>query len=129
VGVILQPNNTIDDVMINWWNWRPTVNLLLQAGAISSGEAECLSIALGTIEVSGQQAIRMADAVDAALLLLVNPGDRLLLNGQVTVAPPVHPVFRPGSDAHDMWDWYGAQRSWLETFSTFCRLSGGFTPL
>lgn len=123
MGVVLEPNDLTDDVRINWWNWRPTVALLLRSGVVSEDLAERLNKNLGGGTVTAREAHAIADAVDVVLQGLTRPEDRLLLDGTVTNKPPEHdglPV---------EFDWYGASRTWLETFTDFCRQSGGFTAL
>ena len=38
MGVILVAVNG-GDVQVNWWNWRPTLELLVRAGVVTSEEA------------------------------------------------------------------------------------------
>ena len=72
---------------------------------------------------AAEQAVRMAETVEGILASLSRTEDRVLLDGTVTDAPPSDPSLPVD------WDWYGAERPWLESFVAFCRRSEGFTPL
>ncbi|HSK95484.1 MAG TPA: hypothetical protein VK891_02615 [Euzebyales bacterium] len=122
MGVILEPHDDTTDLMVNWWNWRPTVALLLRAGVIPDDLAERMHAGVGAADVSADQALAMAEVVHTLAADLAE-GERVLLDGTVTDRPPAHdhlPV---------EYDWYGAHRDWLRSFADFCRRSGGFTPL
>jgi hypothetical protein len=122
MGVILEPHHDTEDLMVNWWNWRPTVALLLRAGVISDDLAERMHAGVGVADVNATQALAMADVIDVLLADLAK-GERVLLDGTITDRPPAHdhlPVEL---------DWYGAERRWLVSFADFCRRCGGFRPL
>lgn len=122
VGVILEPINNTPDLQVNWWNWRPTVAILVRAGVVHDDLAERLNVGIGAADITDAQAIAIADAIDAQLAS-VPEGHRVLLEGEVTDQGPAR-LTLPAE-----YDWYGAERDWLLRFVEFCRRSGGFTPL
>jgi hypothetical protein len=121
VTVILVPVSAIEDVQVNWWNWRPTVELLRRDGVITAEHAERMHVGMGAMCVPANLAMRIADAIEVVLPTLSEPDERVLLDGAVTAEEPFDPNL-PGDS-----DWYGARRAWLQTFLHFCRASGGFT--
>jgi hypothetical protein len=118
VGVILIAANG-DDVAVNWWNWRPTVDLLVREGVVTRQEGEQLCTNGVGARLGAAGAVRAADVVQEIVDQM--PGDgRLRRNGSVA---------RDASERHDMPvadRWYGAKRTWLATFSEFARTSNGF---
>ena len=122
VGVILSPNSDIGVIRANWWTWRPTVELLVRRGVVTADDGEWMHVAMGQIEFTDAQAVSMADAVASVLAEFDTERDRLMLDGSISARPPRHDHL-PAE-----WDWYGANREWLESFASFCRRSGGFTP-
>jgi hypothetical protein len=124
VAVILDPAHG-ESVTVNWWNWRPTVALLVRSGCLPGGERaeRCLANGCGG-HLSPAEALRAAEVVDR-LVKSMAPQDRLLLDGSVTDEPKDYS--RPVSEwDEETWDHYSASYEWLRRFAVFCRSSGGF---
>jgi hypothetical protein len=73
--------------MINWWNWRPIVALLVRAEILPAGEREerCSANGCGGC-LSDDEARRAADYLET-LIAGMRPGERLLHDGGVTSQP------------------------------------------
>src|SRR5262245_36613671 len=115
-----------DDMMINWWNWRPLVALLVRAGILPDGEREerCLANGCGG-GLSADEAARAADHVEA-LLDTMKPNERILLDGDTTDRPVDYQLSISEMDEEDIWNSYSVKSEVLRRFAEFCRRSGGF---
>ena len=123
---ILVPNQG-EDIQINGWNWRPTLELLFAAGVITEDDHERMGgQGLGG-KVDEAKALRIAEVVTRKLLSM-NPGERMLADLSVTKDPKQLVVFTPGmnTDDIDSNELYSTTYEWLETFVNFCRSSKGF---
>jgi hypothetical protein len=77
----------------------------------------------GCAEVSEAEARSVAQFLEERVLIAVRPGDRVLLDGQITDVPDDFRFYRqPAEHAKN----YSATEGWLRTFATFCRKCGGF---
>ena len=116
-----------EDLQVNAWNWRPTLQLLLALDAITEEDHELMGAqALGG-RVDSEKAGRIADAI-AQELKSMNPGERMQASLTVTKEPKELAVFFPSMSAPDIDvnELYSTSYEWLQTFEKFCRLSGGF---
>ena len=116
-----------EDLQINAWNWRPTLELLLEVNAISEEEYEVLGAQGCGGAVAKEKAVQIADAVGQKLTRM-NPEERIRADLSVPQEPKKLAVFSPKmeSDDIDVNELYSATYEWLETFAKFCRSSGGF---
>jgi hypothetical protein len=123
---ILVPNKG-EDVQINAWNWRPTVEFLRAENIITSDHADLLTCNGCGARVDANLATRMAAAVDDKLSTM-KPGERMRADLTVTAAPKTLAVFSPDMkpDDIDANELYSATHEWLATFRDFCRRSDGF---
>src|SRR5215470_6465214 len=123
---ILVPNEG-EDIQINAWNWRPTLELLFAAGVITEDE----HVRVGGQGLGGKvdeaKALLIAEVVQRKLLTM-KPGERMLADLSVSNEPKQPVVFSPGMKSDDMNnnELYSAMNEWLETFVEFCRYSKGF---
>ena len=123
---ILVPNQG-DDLQINAWNWRPTLELLYFSGAISEDDHQRMGgQGLGGM-VDEQKALLIAEVVTNKLLSM-NPGERMLANLSVSKKPKQLVVFKSNMKADDIDsnELYSTTYEWLDTFARFCRSSRGF---
>ena len=124
---ILVPK-TGEDVQINAWNWRPTVEFLRTENVITSDHAELLACSGCGATVNADLAQRMAAALEDKLSTM-KPVDRIRADLSVTDIPKEPQVFGPdiNPDDIDVTNLYSATYDWLVTFKDFCKRCGGFT--
>ena len=116
-----------EDLQVNAWNWRPTLELLLAANVITEDDHERMGAHGCSGKVDAEKASRIADAVMNKLVNM-NAGERMLADLSVTRKPKELAEFGPGVNADDIDEneLYSTTYEWLEKFSKFCRSSGGF---
>ena len=116
MSFILVPHRG-EDVQINGWNWRPTLQLLRTKGVLDDGMYERMSYQGCGGEADAELAARMADVVESKLAEM-RPGERMLADLGVTAKLKSGEIF-----AEDV---YSAMYDWLVRFRDFCRRCGGF---
>src|SRR6266550_1771683 len=126
MSFILVPSQG-EDIQVNAWNWRPTLELLLAANVITEDDHELMGAQGCGGKVDAEKASRIADVV-ADKLIRMAPGERLLANLAVSKEPKKLAEFGLGVDANgiDRNELYSTTYEWLEAFAKFCRSSGGF---
>lgn len=126
MSFILVPSKG-EDLQVNGWNWRPTLELLLAENVITEKDHELMSAQGCGGTVDKEKAEQIADAVTKKLIGM-NPGERMRANLSVTKEPKKLAEFSPdvNADGVDVNELYSATYEWLETFARFCRNSGGF---
>lgn len=126
MAVILVPTSG-DDLMINWWNWRPIVALLVRTGILPEGERaeRCSANGCGG-HLTVEEAARAAEHIEC-LVAAMKPGQRVLFDGEITDQPL--DFEKPISEwtKADEWNHYSAKYDVLKKLAAFCRASGGFT--
>jgi hypothetical protein len=126
MAFILTPKNG-EEIKINAWNWRPTLELLREAGLIDDDLYERMGTHGREARVDADMACRIAAFLDRRLGLM-KPGERIRADLTTTDKPKKQVVFAPGIKVEDIdaVDLYSATYEWLLTFQDFCRRSGGF---
>lgn len=126
MSFILIPNRG-DDVQVNAWNWRPTLEFLRAQNIITTDHGELLGCNGCGDRVDADLANRIAAAVENKLST-VAPGDRMRVNLTVTSNPKVPQVWDPDAQPDDMdvANLYSATYDWLVTFKDFCKRCSGF---
>ena len=116
-----------EDLQVNAWNWRPTLELLRAADVITDQEYELMGAQGCGGQVDAASASRIADVVSNKLIN-INSGERILGDLSVSGEPKKSVVFTPLMNGEDIdsIDLYSATYEWLELFAKFCRSSGGF---
>jgi hypothetical protein len=116
-----------EDIKVNAWNWRPTLELLRNAQLIDDGLRERMGIHGCRAEIGAAMAYRIAEFLDIRLAAM-KPGDRINADLTITDLPKKQVVFTPKTQITDIdaVDLYSATYEWLLTFRDFCRNSGGF---
>jgi hypothetical protein len=119
-----------EDLQVNGWNWRPTLELLFAAGVITEEDHEVMGCQGCGGKVDQDKADRIADVV-VGKLKSMNPGQRMLADLAVSSAPKKLTVFNPNMNADDIDtnELYSTTFEWLDTFANFCRSSKGFTVM
>lgn len=121
---ILVPNQG-EDLQINAWNWRPTLELLYAAGVITEDDHTRMGAPGLGGEVDEAKALLIAEFVTRKLRSM-NPGERLLSDLSVSKEPKQFVVFSTATDDIDSNELYSTSYEWLETFAKFCKSSKGF---
>ena len=126
MSFILVPNEG-DDVQVNAWNWRPTLEFLRAQNIITTDHAELLGCNGCGARVDAQLANRIAAAVENKLTTL-KPGDRMRADLTIAAKPKGLQVFGPDTqpDDIDANELYSATYDWLVTFKDFCKRCDGF---
>ena len=129
MSFILVPTHG-DDVQVNAWNWRPTLELLLKEGLIGEELYDRMGAQGAGGEVDAELAQRIAAAIGRTLKGM-KPGKRILADLTVADRPKSKWVIEPKTqpDEIDVNDIYSATYEWLVKFAEFCRSSGGFEVL
>ena len=116
-----------EDLVVNAWNWRPTLELLFAAGVITEDDYEVLGCQGCGARVNEDNARRIADTVTRKLESM-NPGQRMLADLSVSCEAKQRTVFNPDDNDKevDTNELYSTTFEWLHTFVRFCERSGGF---
>ncbi len=104
----------------NWWQWRPTVELIRSLGLFDGERLDHLSDGCG--EFTEAEARELAAALERRVLPGLQPGERVLLDGAVTQEPDDGTFHRAPQEQHRN---YSAGYDWLVRFVAFCKESGG----
>lgn len=126
MSFILVPKHG-EELQVNGWNWRPTLELLRREGLLDSELYGRMDTQGRGGEVDGELAMAFADVVDRKLAAM-KAGSRM--RADLTVTDGVRPnlTFPPTTKCDvDVNELYSAAYEWLLTFRDFCRTSGGFT--
>ncbi len=126
MSFILVPKHG-EDIQVNGWNWRPTLELLRREELISLDSYERISSQGCGGKVDADLASRIADVIDKKLTGM-EPGDRMRSDLTVTAKGKnrvtISSIAKPNDI--DVNEAYSATYEWLVAFKDFCRTSGGF---
>lgn len=116
-----------EDIQVNAWNWKPTLELLRAANLINDDMHERLGIHAAGGNVNAESTCKIADFLDAQLAAM-KPGDRIRADLQISSTPKEPVLFTPGMKMEDIdaFELYSATYDWLVMFRDFCRRSDGF---
>jgi len=126
MSFILVPQNG-EDLQVNGWTWRRTLELLLAKNLICDENYERMGAQGCGGQVDGEVARRIADVIDHKLAE-IKPEERMLADLTTTTRPKATYIFDSSTklDDIDTNDIYSTSYEWLVTFKDFCRSSGGF---
>jgi len=110
-------------IFVNFWNWRPTVEVLRRAGLFDEKRLAESHEQFSRTRVTKDEARAIAHYLREKILPSLPQTGRILLDGSVTTAPDDGTFYRSPEDSHKN---YGAMRSWLEKFASFCETCDGF---
>jgi hypothetical protein len=110
-------------VFVNFWNWRPTIEIIRAAGLLDAPRLESLQQQCSATRVSSDEARLIARHLRDTVLPSLPSESRVLLDGTSTTKPD-DGTFHRSPDEFDRN--YSASRSWLETFAAFCETCSGF---
>jgi hypothetical protein len=129
VSFILVPKNG-EEVQVNAWNWRPTLERLRGENLLTLENYERMGANGCGGEVNVELACRIADVIERKLVRM-KPGERVLIDQTVTAETKKKLVITPETTFRevDAFNAYSASYDWLVRFRDFCRSSGGFEIL
>src|SRR5262245_17409944 len=117
----------IDDegrvIFVNFWNWRPTVEILRRAGLLDEQRLRGLHTQISGTRVARDEARAIALLLREKVLPSLPEAARILLDGSITTAPFDATFYKSPEDCHKN---YSASRAWLEKFASFCETCNGF---
>lgn len=116
-----------EQVVINAWNWRPTLEFLRDASLINTDLYERMGTFGREANVDADTASRIADFLDHRLAAM-KTGDRVRGDLTITDKAKTPLIITPETqiDQIDVVDTYSATYEWLVQFRDFSRASGGF---
>lgn len=113
------------NVFVNFWNWRPTVELIGSFEILDKERLELIGEqCLGT-KVFKEEARQIGIQIREQILPDLTDEQRILLDLTSTIEPN-DSEFHQGEDSHKN---YSTSRKWLEKFSEFCLTCDGFSVL
>jgi hypothetical protein len=110
-------------VSVNFWNWRPTVEIIREAGLLDVQRLDGLHQQFSGTRITTDEARAIASHLRAIVLPSLTSGARVLIDGTSTTEPDDGTFHRDPSEVDRN---YSASRSWLEMFATFCESCSGF---
>lgn len=113
-----------DTFHVNFWNWRPIVELIRQLRVLPDERVAALHEPFCHNGLTEGEAKLVADALEARVLLTLRDDERVLLDGSRTSEPDDF-VFHKVDPARN----YGTTRGVLERFIAYCRACSGFEVL
>jgi hypothetical protein len=111
------PNRSIH---ANWWQWRPTVELIRSVGLFDDERVGLLSDGFG--EFTESETRQFVAALEQQRLPSIQSGQRFLLDRALTEKPEDGMFYRAPEEQHKN---YSVDNSWLVQFIDFCTGSGG----
>ncbi len=116
-----------EELQINAWNWRPTLEILRAENLADDETLELLGCNGCGATVDGELARQIAAALTRRLVGM-STAERVRADLSITAKPKRKIVFTPGmsADEIDPLELYSAHYDWLVTFRDFCARSGGF---
>ena len=123
MGISLKPaGNDAQWFQINFWNWRPIVELIRSLDVIPDERANELHQPYCGYGLSEAEAVAVAAVLEAKALPGLSESERVLLDGSSTTQPDDY-VFHKEDLALN----YSTTKPVLEEFIRFCRTCKGFT--
>jgi hypothetical protein len=121
MGYWLLPNNEVEDLEANAWQWGATMQLIVRSNFLEQG-----------VEIFGdrmvfarpESCVKLADWLEENVVCDLQPDSRVTMSGEVVLEPDDGTFHRD-----DLADNYSVDRKWLFRFISFLRGCGGFNTL
>jgi hypothetical protein len=117
--VILMPREG-EDLQVNWWNWRPTLELFRAHSVLDEVKIEMMGANGTGVEATEAEATFIADFLNSYVERL-GPNGRVRLDLTITDEPDTFELFRNDPENN-----YSATVDWLRSLQRFCLTSKGF---
>ena len=114
--------NPENKLKINWWNWRPTIEIIRDFHLIDDLRLEMMGFNGNTI-ITVEEARVIGKRIQDEVLPKIPQGGRMMLDQSVVYAPDDGTFYREESENFKN---YSASSEWLQKFSAFCLISQGF---
>ncbi len=119
---VVDLENQKKSLPVNYWNWRPTVELIRQMHIVDEGRIALMHQPFTGVQVAREEARAIAERMRSEVLPRIPDGGRVLLDLSVTTDPD-DGTMHYGEALEEN---YSAQRSWLIKFTEFCERCSGF---
>jgi hypothetical protein len=110
-------------IFVNFWNWRPTVEIIRRAGLLDELRLAELEVQTSYTRIAKDEARAIARLLREHVLPSMSQTARILLGGSITTMPDDGVFYKSPEDSHKN---YSATRPWLEKLAAFCETCDGF---
>lgn len=118
--IVFNAGNDDEHLACNWWNWRPTVELMRPTGVLSPEYFDLLSDGFG--ELGKEQCTIVVQYFEEHVFPGMQADARFLLSGEKTLDPDDYTFHR-----EDFTKNYSATAVWLKQFIDFMKRSEGIS--
>ena len=123
--IVIDSADDTKQLFVNFWNWRPTVELIRSFGIVDSERIHLLGTQCVGAAVSEDEARQISRRLQEQVLPSLCAGERVRLDGSVTSEPDDGRMHY----GHDFHENYSATAEWLTKFGEFCSNCRGFKVL
>jgi hypothetical protein len=120
--ILVDLANDKNDLQINQWNWRPTIELIRRGKILADEQLEPMGRNGGGAQVSTADARSIALFIEQWILPGLKDDEMMHMDGAISKCP-LKPRPIPGTDPYQL---YAARKTWLVMFVDFCKSCGGF---
>jgi hypothetical protein len=110
----------LNDLGVNGWNWRPTIELIRLANILNEQQLEWMGYNAGC-EIEQKEAYQIGQYLQEKILPKLSEGDRVEYDLTITDVPDDGVFHRDQLEKN-----YSAKYEWLVEFTTFCLNCKGF---
>lgn|SRR3989338_3635285 len=118
--IIFNSSNEEEHLSCNWWNWRPTVELMRSTALLNEEEFDLLSNGYG--EFSKEQCTVLIEFFESQVLSDAEDHARFLLSGEKTLEADDFVFHKQDVEKN-----YSATAVWLRSFVEFLKKSDGIS--
>lgn len=109
---------------INWWNWRPTIEIIRTSDLIDNDRLELMGFSGGGPKITEEESRKLAVYFENNVLSQLKPGERVLYDFSITDKPDDGTFYRDEQMLN-----YSATYEWLSEFTDFLKECKGFTVI
>ena len=121
--VVIDRGDEDQKLFVNWWNWRPTLEIIRRClPNVSSKQLELMEFNGGGGALTRADARELVGHLRSLLERLPSEG-RIMVDGAISVEPDDGTFYREPSEQHLN---YSASHAWLRKLADFCESCDGF---
>jgi hypothetical protein len=125
MGVFVEDLKNKDNFLIvNWWNWRPIVELIRVSGLVDRERLELMEFSGGGPKITEEESQKLAQFFEENVLSKIIPGERMLNNFSITSEPDDGTFYRDNQSLN-----YSVTYEWLNKLTGFLKECKGFTVI